>query len=141
MKVASRPGGDIVYVDLEENGNLLLESLQAQFQGAIGLHYTFESRYRSVRVRNGNLLQPKAGWQETVYFVVTSAISPGESPSQAFTCGSEIKVETAAVDNPTTNTGLLSATNHQENKEETKSTIAGPGSRGFGRTPLFGHLA
>ena len=141
MKVASRPGGDIVYMDLEEDGNLLLESLQAQFQGAIGLRYTFESGYRSVRVRNGTLLQPKAGWQEAVYFVVTSAVSPGESPSQAFTCGSEIKVETAAVDNPTTNTGLLSATNHQENKEETKSTIAGPGSRGFGRTPLFGHLA
>ena len=37
-------------MDLEEDGNLLLESLQAQFQGAIGLRYAFESGYRSVRV-------------------------------------------------------------------------------------------
>lgn len=104
MKVASRPGGDIVYMDLEEDGNLLLESLQAQLEGAIGLRYTFESGYRSVRFRNGLLLQPKAGWQETVYFVVTSAITFSESPSQsgAFFRSSDIKVEAAAVDNSPT---------------------------------------
>ena len=42
VKVSSRPGGDIVYMDLEEDGNLLLESLQAKFEGATGLRYTFK---------------------------------------------------------------------------------------------------
>ena len=103
-------------MDLEEDGNLLLESLQAQFQGAIGLCYTFESGYRSVRVRNGTLLQPRAGWRETVYLVVTSAVSAGESPSGGFTCGNEIKLEAAAVDYSPTNAGSP-ATNHPENKD------------------------
>lgn len=122
VKVSSRPGGDIVYMDLEEDGNLLLESLQAQFEGATGLRYTFENGFRSVRVQNRTLLQPKAGWQETVYFVVTSAISTGESPSGAF-CrrpSSDIKVEAAAVDNlPTAGSPLVSSP--QETKEDTKN--------------------
>ena len=53
MKVSSRPGGNIVYMDmdmdmdmdLKEDGNLLLESLQAQFEGAIGLRYTSENGF------------------------------------------------------------------------------------------------
>ena len=50
VKVSCRPG-DIVYMDLEEDGNLL-ESLQAQFEAATGLRYTFENGLCSVRVQN-----------------------------------------------------------------------------------------
>ena len=110
-------------MDLEEDGNLLLESLQVQFEGAIGLCYTFENGFRSVRVQNRTLLQPTAGWQETIYFVVTSAIATGESPSGAI-CrrpSSDIKIEAAAVDNlPIAGSPLVSSP--QETKEDTKNT-------------------
>lgn len=128
MRVASRPGGDIVYMDLEEDGNLLLESLQAQFEGAIGLRYPFESGYRSVRVRNGTLLQPKAGWQGTVYFVVLSAITTGESPSGAGgsrRINSDVKLEAAAAAVDTSpNNGGSPSTSNAVCRQETKDTAS-----------------
>ena len=51
----------LYYMDLEEDGNLLLESLRAQFEGAIDSRYPFESGFHSVRVCNGTLLHPKSG--------------------------------------------------------------------------------
>lgn len=130
MRVASRQGGDIAYMDLEEDGNLLLESLWAQFEGATGLRYPFESGYRSVRVRNGTLLRPKAGWQETVYFVVLNTITTGESLASGATAGgsrrnSDVKVEAAAaaVDTPPVNGGEPSTSN-VVCRQETKDTAS-----------------
>lgn len=76
-----------------------------------------------MRVQNRTLLQPKAGWQETVYFVVTSAITTGESPSGAFCRSSEIKIEAAAVDNLPTAGSPSSVASHEEIDEDTKNKI------------------
>ena len=76
-----------------------------------------------MRVQNHTLLQPRAGWQETIYFVVTSTIATRESPSGAI-CrrpSSDIKIEAAAVDNlPIAASPLVSSP--QETKEDTKNT-------------------
>ena len=54
IKVSSHEGGSAVFVDVEEDGSLLLETLKPQFgSSAIGLRYPFSGSYRSVRVKNG----------------------------------------------------------------------------------------
>ena len=92
IKVALHQGSDAVYMDLEDDGTLLLESLQAQFDGAIGLRYSFVDGYRSIRVRNGVLLEPKAGWQDSLYLVVTSATSAVEPDTSARSVENKVEV-------------------------------------------------
>ena len=71
IKVSSREGGSAVFVDVEEDGSLLLETLKAQFgSSAIGLRYPFSGSYRSVRVKNGALIPPKLGWGNQTYYVI-----------------------------------------------------------------------
>lgn len=71
IRIMKVPGGRPVFVDLEDDGTLLLETLQSQFgTTAIGLCYSFQEGCRSVRVKNGACLAPKTGWGSITYKVV-----------------------------------------------------------------------
>ena len=59
-----------VYIDIEDNDTLPLESLWTQFEGAIGLKFEFQDSFRGVRVRNGVLVPPRSGWDGKTYHVV-----------------------------------------------------------------------
>ena len=80
-------GESVVYMDIEDDGTLLLESLRTQFQGAIGLKFEFHDSFRAVRVRNGVLLPPRSGWDAKSYHVVF-----GEQDNP------QVKTETSNVD-------------------------------------------
>ena len=78
--VTDREDGDSTEIDLEEDGNLAVESLQSQFGGAvIGLRFRnpASGKFRGVRMQNGILFPPRGGWGERSYFVTKS-----ESASQ-----------------------------------------------------------
>lgn len=55
-------------VPSEDDGTILLSTLQAQYPSAIGLKYKVESRYRAVKLADGKLYAPLDGWQDRVYF-------------------------------------------------------------------------
>lgn len=111
IKVSNREDGSAVFVDVEEDGSLLLETLKAQFgSSAIGLRYPFSGSYRSVRVKNGALLPPKVGWGNQTYYVikedtdfdppsvsedltVRSDFAPSNSPSSLTEPGTDVKKE------------------------------------------------
>ena len=60
-----------MFIDVEEGGSLLPETLKAQFgSSVIGLRYPFSGSYRSVRVKNGALIPPKVGWRNQTYYVI-----------------------------------------------------------------------
>ena len=78
-------------MDLEDDGTLLLETLQSQFGAtAIGLCYSFQEGRRSVRVKNGACLAPKTGWGSITYEVVDSSEA---SVEETFTPTVPLKAE------------------------------------------------
>ena len=70
IKVKQPQGNGFVYMDIEDDNTLPLESLYAQFQGAIGLKFEFEESFHAIRVRNGALCAPRSGWEGKSYHVV-----------------------------------------------------------------------
>uniref|UniRef100_A0A8D8QG74 TAR DNA-binding protein 43 n=1 Tax=Cacopsylla melanoneura TaxID=428564 RepID=A0A8D8QG74_9HEMI len=66
---------DAMEVPSEDDGTILLSTLQAQYPAAIGLKYKVESRYRAVKLADGRLYAPLDGWQDRVYFCTFDAKS------------------------------------------------------------------
>lgn len=95
-----------VFIDLEEDETVLLETVKAQFgEGVIGLRYEFGGGFRAVRMRNGVLHPPKAGWGDRTYVVVaneeirplsTCTTTELGSPGCAFTPNSAVAVTPSA---------------------------------------------
>lgn len=72
LQVTEDEGEEHIELPLEEDGTLLLSTLQAQFPGSCGLKYrSTESRaVRGVRLNEGNLHPPSNGWGTQIYFCV-----------------------------------------------------------------------
>ena len=65
----------------EDDGTLLLTTIQAQYPGATGLRYKNELTgcWRALRVSQGVLCPPPEGWHDCLFFVVrprTAGITP-----------------------------------------------------------------
>ena len=74
--------GDDVDIELEDDGTLLLSSLQANFTNGSGLiYYTDEGRKRSIRVSEGKLFPPRGKWGERTYSVITQIDTAAVSTS------------------------------------------------------------
>lgn len=71
--VAREEGGEACEVDLEPNGSLGLDTLQAMFGNVSCLKYRNPTTgmVRIVRIVDGVIHPPKGGWGDTVYFVGT----------------------------------------------------------------------
>ncbi|KAL1460813.1 hypothetical protein WDU94_012756 [Cyamophila willieti] len=79
---------DAMEIPSEDDGTILLSTLQAQYPSAIGLKYKVESRYRAVKLADGKLYAPLDGWQDRVYFCTFDSksggsVSAGSSLSQS----------------------------------------------------------
>lgn len=72
LQVTEDEGEEPIELPIEEDQTLLLSTLQAQFPGSCGLKYrSAESRaVRGVRLNEGNLHPPAAGWGTQIYFCV-----------------------------------------------------------------------
>ena len=72
---------DAIELPTEEDGNLLLDSLKSQFEGATGLKYrnTETGGWRGVRLSEGALHPPLGLWGDTLYIVVAPNIKKEHS--------------------------------------------------------------
>lgn len=74
LQVSEEEGEEPIELPVEEDGTLLLSTLQAQFPGTCGLKYRNpDSRaIRGVRLNEGRLHPPipESGWGSQVYFCV-----------------------------------------------------------------------
>lgn len=74
LQVTEDEGEEPIELPIEEDGTLLLSTLQAQFPGSCGLKYrSTESRaVRGVRLNEGSLHPPgsTSGWGTQIYFCV-----------------------------------------------------------------------
>ena len=63
---------DSIDVPSEDDGTLLLTTLQAQFPGATGLRYKNEvtGSWRGLRISEGVVCPPPEGWLDTLFYVV-----------------------------------------------------------------------
>ena len=80
LSVAENENEEAMELPLEEDGNLLLSTLTAQFPGACGLKYRNPSTsvFRGVRLADGNLYPPSELWSNQIYIVVYPKESPGK---------------------------------------------------------------
>ncbi len=72
LQVAEDDGEEPIEVPTEEDGTLLLSTLQAQFPGASGLKFRNpdSGSLRGVRLVDGRFHPPDNGWGNTVYYCV-----------------------------------------------------------------------
>lgn len=72
IQVAEDEGEESIELPTEDDGTLLLSTLQAQFPGACGLKYrNSETRaIRGVRLNDGRLNSPNEGWNDQLFFCV-----------------------------------------------------------------------
>lgn len=74
IQVAEDEGEEPIELPSEEDGTLLLSTLQAQFPGACGLKYRNEDTkaVRGVRSNEGRFYPPSSekGWGSNIYFCV-----------------------------------------------------------------------
>ncbi len=63
---------DVIEIPSEDDGTLLLSTLQAQFPSTSGLRYKNEERdsWRGVRLSNGVLQPPPEGWGASIFYIV-----------------------------------------------------------------------
>lgn len=66
----SKPDG-LVEVPMEDDGTLLVSTLESQFAGASGLKYRAPSgAFRGLRVADGKVQPPPEGWETARSYVV-----------------------------------------------------------------------
>lgn len=74
LQVAEEEGEETIELPIEEDGTLLLSTLQAQFVGTSGLKYRNPSNnaIRGIRLNEGRLHPPQGddGWGSQVYLCV-----------------------------------------------------------------------
>lgn len=72
IQVAEDINEEPIELPIEEDGTLLLSTLQGQFPGSCGLKYRTESKaIRGIRLNENRLHPPSNGWENsTVYFCV-----------------------------------------------------------------------
>ena len=69
---------DAIELPSDEDGTILLSTIQAQFPGSTGLRFRNEETqtWRGVRLADGVLYPPVNGWGNTLYIVVSN--KPGK---------------------------------------------------------------
>ena len=73
IKITSREGTEFMEFPKENDGTILLSTIQAQFPRAIGLKYKGSSgAWRAVREANNVLDAPKSGWGDRIYCLTVS---------------------------------------------------------------------
>jgi hypothetical protein len=72
IQVAEDINEEPIELPIEEDGTLLLSTLQGQFPGSCGLKYRTESKaIRGIRLNENRLHPPSSGWENsTIYFCV-----------------------------------------------------------------------
>ena len=73
VKISADNNGDdadVIEIPSEEDGTLLLSTIQAQFPSTTGLRYKNEDSWRGIRISHGILFPPPEGWSESTYYVV-----------------------------------------------------------------------
>ena len=65
---------DAIELPSDEDGTILLSTIQAQYPGSTGLRYRNEETqtWRGVRLADGVLYPPAVGWGNSLYIVVSS---------------------------------------------------------------------
>ena len=65
---------DAIELPSDEDGSILLSTIQAQFPGSTGLRYRNEETqtWRGVRLADGVLYPPVGGWGSALYIVVSN---------------------------------------------------------------------
>ena len=63
---------DSIDIPSEDDGTLLLTTLQAQFPGSTGLRYknSETGSWRGLRISEGVMCPPPEGWMDTLFYVV-----------------------------------------------------------------------
>ena len=75
VKIAQKEGTEFMEFPIENNGSILLSTIQAQYQHAIGLKYRSSSgAWRAIREANNTLDPPKGGWGSRVYCLTLSGM-------------------------------------------------------------------
>lgn len=71
VKVCREEGGEVMEVPTEENGNILVATLESTFGTALGLKYVFEESNvtRIIRCKDGVLSPPSEKWGNRIYYV------------------------------------------------------------------------
>ena len=100
-------GGNVMEVDVDEDGSVCLDTLKSQFGHQVAtLTYTNEvtGRERLVRISGNSLLEPKDGWKTTTRIYTVSCGSTTEqaaaldfTPRRTLISHPMIKKEPAAV--------------------------------------------
>jgi len=73
IKIAESEDTEFMEFPKEEDGSLLLTTVQTQFPNAIGIKYKGSSgAYRAIREADNVLVAPKGGWEDIVYIVTVS---------------------------------------------------------------------
>lgn len=69
---------DAIELPSDEDGTILLSTIQAQFPGSTGLRFRNEETqtWRGVRLADGVLYPPVSGWGNALYIVVSN--KPGK---------------------------------------------------------------
>lgn len=68
VKISCREGSEYMEFPMEDDGTLLVSTIQAQFPNAIGLKYRSSSgTWRAIRESENILNPPKGGWGNRVY--------------------------------------------------------------------------
>ena len=65
---------DAIELPSDEDGTIMLSTIQAQFPASTGLRFRNEETqtWRGVRLGDGLLYPPPGGWGDTLYIVVSS---------------------------------------------------------------------
>lgn len=73
IKVVEKEDSDFMEFEKEEDGNVLVRTIQTQFPNAIGLKYKGSSgAWRAVREIDDALVPPKGGWGDRIYSLTFS---------------------------------------------------------------------
>jgi len=75
VQVVEKVDGDIMELPIENDGSVLLSTLQAQFPTAIGLKYKSSTGgWRGVRAVDNVLDAPHEGWEDIIFCITESSV-------------------------------------------------------------------
>ena len=73
IRISENEDSDFMEFPKEEDGTVLLSTIQAQFPDAIGIKYKGSSgAWRVIREVDNTLAAPKGGWGDRVYYLTVT---------------------------------------------------------------------
>lgn len=70
VKISDCEDAEAIEVPTEDDGNLAIASVSAQYPGATGLKYHLDGHTRAVKISDGKLYPPEGGWADNTYHCI-----------------------------------------------------------------------